>query len=369
MPQTLHDITLTWPAARAFTDANVLPGIHYYVTGRAYRELLKHQAMRGEQWIESHAENLPDGMRLWRGADDLNGKHVAYFHDGYLGDELIHSAFYRQLRLDYPACDLHAYVPGARRAVARSNQFIGMTPRTCFERWAREELEAFDYWILPTLAEETRAVPENIYHFRERELGIRLDTCAPYVYITEEERAEVRANVSQASATGPVPDHFWNRLVTIQLNATEPERTPVNWYERLRALRSALKGYAFAVVGDQSAATEIVAKWASKAHGPITDAAFFLLAPGVVGLNPRGLLVLAESSRLIIAPDSFMTHAAAAFGVPGLALWQMELQETREGLPIPTPEMRIVTYPRARALDMRIEHEELARIAGEVVGV
>ena len=113
-------------------------------------EIIEEQQVRfARRFIKRVEGDVP--ARIWNG-EDLNRKRVAYLGDGMLGDALIHTAVWRELKYRYPTMDLHAFVSSGHPAcdmVARFNRDIGHVARRHHMTLTREQLESFDYLLTP----------------------------------------------------------------------------------------------------------------------------------------------------------------------------------------------------------------------------
>jgi ADP-heptose:LPS heptosyltransferase len=109
-------------------------------------------------------------------------------------------------------------------------------------------------------------------------------------------------------------------------------------------------------------------------------------------------MALVESAQLVIAPDSFLVHCAAAFDVPCIALWNDATETTPEPITeeidiairtraanpyfthsavpgerpsdrIPPPESRVSTYDNVSVLNMTTPIQEIIDHAASVLGL
>ena len=129
-------------------------------------------------------------------------------------------------------------------------------------------------------------------------------------------------------------------------------RTPPAAYNVVRSVCDAVGARCHvAVYGDGWAMRAFGAS--VRQFGPVKCYAF-IRESGIVGATLVSMLMMHEAAKLVVCPDSFGLHAAAAFDVPTLALWNLDPAATGDdGDPIPAPGTRMGTYSRAEVVDMQ----------------
>lgn len=366
MPLIFHEIVFRRDILRIPGAETTIPGARYYATPPHIAALGRTQRSAGVALFDDHGPT--NAFRFWRG-ESLNGKTVAYYHEGAFGDELIHTTFYREIVLRHPAARLSAAVKFRGGNILIGNRFIGDYPLPIAPVISHDWAGAFDYWIAPrSVIAEARAgdgEAAGAYDLLEAEIGVQLSVKRPYIYMPSDVRANLRARAAQACLNANrLPEDFWKRFVLIHTNASEPERTPDDWHDRIRACIKVTRGrFYYAAVGD----AEHIAAIPRSDRDPLP---VFLFAQGTPKSPPVELLLaFAEAAAAVICPDSMIMHAAAAFDTPAIALWNMMPgARTEDGLRIPAPAERIATYANTRAVSMTADHEEVAEMLGQIVG-
>lgn len=355
-----HNIERLWHMPLLYQAA---PGKAYVMSAFRMEFFDKLQHTSGLRFIDT-CEPVRDGdLPLWDGTASLDDKRVGYAHDGALGDECVHTSIYRQLALDYPAVDLHVFA-GVEYHNARllmHNKDIGGVPRYRHIGLSAEEIASMDYWILPaSVGYQNRGTETNIYELWEKEIGMRIALHRPYLYLQGQERQRVREMIRQyfestvpAEQVATVLDWFWDAPIVLQVNAREEARTPPPhiWRSLVYALRRIYPAKPIVVCGDRRHVYPLLRAMHELQVGNIFP---FLSDPlDLLGihLSASGLLHLIQAASLVICPDSYFLHAAAAFDVPTVALWQTDpaiIEEAR----IPPPASRLASYANAMAIPM-----------------
>lgn len=390
---------LSWRFVREPGFDSLAADTPYIMTPLTFDALLRQQAVWGREVIVAHQ---PATLPAWRPGEALDGARVAIHHTGALGDELVMTAFYNALRWHHPGVDLHAITHGSNHFALYGNAAVGMRARGGRDLIPRAEAERFDRWLAPApVGWLQRGTPHNIYDLLTEEIGVAPRLARPSVRFTEGETDEHRGFFSE------LPPEFWHRMIVVQINASEPGRTvpPAVLAGHLGALLARLRGerWFVALVGEEKdmAALSLAMNGTPIPAGidiiPIARSPY----PMVPHATARALLYLTSRARLVIAPDSFLLHAAAAFDTPTLALWSphagsaVEPEEdaplwwgdraavaeylTRrvgvenpylpEGVglhtprPIPLPSSRLDTYTSASHVTWDVEPEVVGEIA------
>jgi hypothetical protein len=368
--QQFEYIEFTENSARLPQFDRFVPHQPYFTTPMVREAVEEAQTRQGRRVIrERHPLDAVRHQTLRHrtvsGADDLGDRAIGYFHDGRLGDDLVHTAVYRQLRINWPGIDLHEYRPTQALYLLHANRDIGNGGRFFDIALSAAEVGALDGWLLPSpVGYENRAVnDDNIYTLLERDLQLTIEHKRPYVYLT----AAARDGMIAALAPMIGRTDIWKRLVVCQLESAEECRTPYGWYDRLWALRRRLPEYYIMCFGSDASAIRIEEEAVSDdgtERGPIPGILWMIRNPSGYNLSPNGLLAVIERAALVVSPDSFFMHAAAALDVPCIALWQTQnVAEDR----IPSPESRVSTYPNVAVMSMHAEAEAIAERAAELV--
>lgn len=364
-----RSITFTPDIWRLDGMDGVAPGVAYCAPPVAYDELLKIQQRSGLGIIGLDA---PADLPLWSG-DDLAGKRAILHQEGRIGDALIMTTFARALVEKYPSLRLTVASTNCMvDQVWLGNRYVGMMARNIGAMMPMEALQAFDYVIMPPhIGYLTRGTEESIYSQYARWFGFEDGeyTPRPYVSIAGMVRGEVRETLTGACFNANLPPDFFDRLVVVQISSQEPERSPQDWYDRLRHLSVAVgQRYHIAAFGDGVAMNEIIEN--SRERGVLPVYLFARHGGVMVQASTIALLTMIEAAHLVICPDSFGLHAAAAFDIPTIALWNLDPDaRNTEGLPVPPPSARMATYENAIAIDMRTGPREVAQMAREALGV
>lgn len=352
----------------------LVPGETYYTPPYMVEAFDKFQHSIGSRLFTT---TTVTGLPYWSG-ESLDGKRVAYVADGRLGDQCVHTAIYRELNWRYPTMDLHAYVhslstPNDR--IVSYNRDIGGHGRAFRFALSQQQIESFDYLITPTnVGYEYRGKDQRThYELFEEDLNISIRHKKPYFYLPEQENEAVRGMLTRGvverdgEERGPriASMFFEGESLLFQLNASESSRSPKtkDWFYLLAELRGRLPKTVFGLCGDW----ESILSLERVAQGRIQGVYAFASDPKVPGpyLSSHAILHLLKSARAVIAPDSFLMHASAAFDVPCVALWQTD-EKIIETERIPPPEARIKHYENVQALGMDALPEE---IANTVMGV
>lgn len=337
-----------------------------YVTERAVVALHAQQAGIGRRLFVEYTGSDAITIPYWNG-ESLDGKRVAYMHDGLLGDECIHTSVYAQLRQNYPRMDLHAFperTSSENHRLLGYNRDIGGNPRNRNFWFTAEQIEGFDYWITPiNVGHVFRGISEKTqYELLEDELCISIETKCPYLYIAGIERQTIRSLV-HSGAVRTVGEEAGGRimslieagkLIVLQLNASEQCRTPrpMLWVDVAMQLRAAIPDMVFAVCGDDRDVSRFHEMGGNRIEGVIYE--MNNPATRQIHLSPYGLLYFLERAQLVICPDSFFMHGAAAFDTPTLAIWQDDPEAIEEGR-VPSPQSRIKHYDYCEATGISTE--------------
>lgn len=355
---------------------HLLAGVPYLMADWSvdYYEQAQHRI--GVRFIDG--VDVADDLPLWNG-EPLDGKRVAYHHYGALGDECVHSAFYRTIAYRWPTSEIHLFIDKThpRTLVARYNRDIGHWPRRF--NFVIEEAAAhqFDHWFLPwRVGYETRGTTdENIYDIIAVDVGLAPHRPLPYLYPADMERPSVVARIQQMLAQrmdaprehlAQMTRQFLDRPVVVQISASEEARSiPTPVIARLvQRVQNVMPGVGFAICGD----TEHIRAF-DRATGGQFPGLFFVSDPAHgAHLTAQGLLYLIRDARLVIAPDSYFMHASAAFDAPCLALWQDDPEIITEAR-IPSPSSRMATYPRVRVARFGDHADDLFEQARAMLGV
>lgn len=338
---------------------------------RAWLALCAQQANIGRRIVSEYKGSDVPAIPYWQG-EDLNGARVAYLHDGLLGDECIHTAVYAQLRRDYPQMDLHVFperFASENYRLCSYSRDAGYMGRNRPFAFTIDQALAFDYWITPVnVGWECRHRSEKTqYELLEEDLGIRIEQKTPYLYFADIERQSVRSLVArgvmriagEAVASGRImPLIERGDLIVIQLNASEAARSPdpALWVRILTDLRAEVNDLVFVMCGSEEHVEVFKAQGGNRLQGVVYSVSDSLSQN--LHLSPYGLLYYVERARLALTPDSFLMHAAAAYDVPTVALWQDD-PELVEQYRIPSPRSRIRHYGECEAVGMSIEPREI----------
>lgn len=340
---------------------------------RAYEAVCTQQVNIGRRILSRYDGDDVSTLPYWQG-EDLNGKRVAYLHDGLLGDECIHTAVYAQLRQNYPQMDLHVFperFASENYRLCSYSRDAGYMPRNRPFAFTIDQALTFDYWITPVnVGWEYRGASEKTqYELLEEDLGIRIEQKTPYLYFADIERQSVRSLVARGvmriageavASERIMPMIERGDLILIQLNASEAARSPdpALWVHVLTELRKAIGDLVFVVCGTEAHIGRFKALGGNRLQGVMYSVSESLTEN--MHLSPYGLLYFVERARLAITPDSFLMHAAAAYDVPTIALWQDD-PTVAAGHRIPSPESRIKHYTECEAMGMSVEPEAIVR--------
>lgn len=340
--------------------SSLVPSVTYGVTSVGYEGLERFSEGQGQTFAKKVDDRLP--VKIWNG-EDLTGCRVAYHANGRHGDELIHTSVWRQLQKDYPGIDLHHYALShdtENFRISSYNRDIGGTPHRAGFAFSREQLSHYDCWIIPpNVGHVYRGESEKTqYELLEDHLGITIEQKRPFVWLPGGEKETVRAllmeslgrTVEREYVPGIVSSMLEDGSIIVQINASEECRTPSPrvWVEILRGIRKE-RGELIVVCGDEQDVTNLFAFGADKIPGivPLSNRPL----SGRPHVSSHGILHMVAVARLILAPDSFLMHASAAFDVPCLALWQRD-PEIIKAERVPSPESRVKHYDNVEAYDM-----------------
>lgn len=363
--------TLTPDYWRVMPEAPLVPGVRYAGSANRYKRVTDLQAAHGVRLVHDAAP--ADGLTQWRG-EDLNGKRLAFYSDVRLGDALTHTAVVRELGLRYPGAETAVLSDASTMAIWDANHHCRNSSRPALPFFPADALGTFDYWIAPGwVGYEHRSSERNIYDLLAEAMGLdAIATPVPHVTITAKARGEIREGVGHAcwNVRGALPPDIWRRLVLVQINSRERARTPDGRYHLLRTICETVgESHYVAVYGDGDAMNEVLQ--GAQAYGPLLAgprpevgrevwphdrAPVFIFAThhDTPGPTVHALLVMHEAAKLVICPDSFGLHAAAAFDTPTIALWNLTPGAAGDdGAPIPPPVSRLGTYGNAVAIDMK----------------
>ena len=328
----------------------------------------------GRRFIE-RTEPITADAKLWNGVDDLNGRYVAYYDYGGLGDTLIATAMVHELRHRYPSMQLVVFTSVSAASLWNNHpDLYEAGARLVWFAFEPSRWNEFDTWIVPRpVGYLTRGTSENIYTTVAHELGFDnapIPSC-PYLYYTANEKREIHSLME--TILGESWRVLQRDMLYVQMATTEQQRTPHQWAERLALLRTTFPQSLIVAVGT-----------ADHYDGPLLPGVVFAMQDrGILYLPPREAIVPKQSpqhmvqlptmfspksaaylmslARGVMTPDSFALHAAAAFDTPTLALWasgrEMTDAATADGLaadpitgilsrPIPPPVARMGTYRR-----------------------
>lgn len=346
---------------------------------RAYVALSNQQHAIGRRIISPYTGADAPKIRYWSG-EDLNQKRVAYLHDGMLGDECIHTAVYAQLRFDYPQINLHVFperYASENHRVCSYNRDIGLMPRNKPFGFAIDQVESFDYWITPVnVGADFRARSEKTqYELLEDDLQIELQHKIPYLHFAEIERRNVRSLVArgvgrmygEGAASGRIMSLIDSgNCIIVQLNASEVARTPspLLWVAILTRLQQAVGDTVFVICGSEEQCMTFHEYGGKRLRSVVYEVSNSLTEQ--IHLSAYGLLYFVERARLAITPDSYLMHAAAAYDVPNVAIWQDD-ERIVEEFRIPSPRSRIRHYEHCEAVGMSTEPDQIMeRILGRL---
>lgn len=380
MPQELIKVHLT-------RNIEHIDGLHTYVPSEAivvtphgFDTLRILEQTHGLRLVHDHRPY--PYVKRWTPDKTPAPANVAYFQDGAMGDELVHSTFLWQLRYDYPATHITTYTQGQNHYMAHN---AGRVQQARLG-WRIPEIEHYDAWLTPTpMSMQERGSDTSVYDLYAAELGITPRYARPYVTLSPEEIEEVWRHLNV------LPSEFRDNFILIQYAASEALRTPDGWHMRLRALVDDLRGVArtpyIACVGDVNTVGITRLRSGLVQYPRLVD---FPYGGPVASLSPRTILYLASIARVVITPDSMLLHAAAAFNRPCVALWNMGNGASRADAPdhvppaadpmtrakllarernpylshvsavpgerpqdrVPTPQSRTATYPNTTIIDM-----------------
>ena len=328
----------------------------------------------GRRFIE-RTEPITADPKLWNGTDDLNGRYVAYYDYGGLGDTLIATAMVRELRRRYPSMELVVFTTVAAASLWNNHPDLREgAARLMWFAFEESRWNEFDTWIAPRpVGYLTRGTSENIYTTVAHELGFHdapIPSC-PYLYFTADEKREIH-NLME-SIVGESWQALQRDVLYVQMVTSEQQRTPSRWGERLALLRATFPQSLIIAVGaadqyDGGLLPGVV--FAMQDRGILYLPPKTVVAPRQAPLpivqtptmpSPKSSAYLISLARGVMTPDSFALHAAAAFDTPTLALWasgrEMTDAATADGLaadpitgilsrPIPPPVARMGTYRR-----------------------
>lgn len=271
--------------------------------------------------------------------------------------------------------ELHAYVHSVSvqsHTVVRYNRDIEWGAARYWSGLLRaDELAAMDRWIVsPNVGALYRGADDRTqYELLEEWLGFEIEVKRPHVWIAPEERDAISGPVGmlgrgvpawwsstivspdgQQGATPPV-SLFDGNAVICQLDASERERTPSIevWSDVCRKIRQARPRDPIVVIGTNESTMRLRIAIGAEVPGIV----FISCTPtkALPYLTPYGTMVVIESAGLVITPDSFSMHAAAAFDRPCIAIWQDD-PDVIEGARIPSPESRVKHYSTVQAIGM-----------------
>lgn len=275
---------------------------------------------RERQMLKPSERKFSDVYRPYRG-EDLNGKRLLIWRTGGIGDILFIRPIMRYLKQKYD-CTIH---------------FSTATAPKLVESWI-EEGTIDEFTPMPFLAS---ALDDADYHITFESLierckdAERIDVHELFARHCRVDCSEIEWNVPMKvkSANGwfqKAPQKY----VVVQPHASSVMRTPRNG-TMVQAINAATKaGYA-AVLVDYPQRAPAMRHIISCCERPDMCINFCEHSMGL-----EDAIVLVDGAALVIAPDSSMTHIAAAQGVPSVALYG----------PFPA-DVRTQFYPLCRALE------------------
>jgi hypothetical protein len=356
----LQTIYFTWETRRNGDLEHLIPDRPYLITPTEIRRIRGFEHEKGKQYIQQI-----DGQTIrwprWSGPgggyrSDLNGLHVGYLAPSYLGDCLCHTAAIAELKREYPAAKIHVWAQGECGSIFEANRDVASV-RPYGWVLPAEEVTAMDCCIIPRpLPFLRRSSSANYYELLGESIGLRITFPRPYVYIRATDRKPIRA-VMDATTKG-MPH------ILVQMTASDANRTPGDqnagyWHERLKLLSRTFQRHWIIAVGD-----DVPGLRESLEKDRIDRLTLAIRHEDSYELSVTMLLEVARTASLVISPDSFGVHAAAAFETPCLALWQTEGKPEDR---IPAPATRIGTYKQAASISMHSPAAGLVRAAGKLI--
>lgn len=252
---------------------------------------------------------------------DFGNIRIAFHQDGALGDELMYTSVVHALEHQCPGVAITNYATPPNHYVGYGIRAIGGRSRRVALGWTREQMDAYDAWILPRpVGYLTRGAATNVYDQITDETGIRPVVAVPYVNITGMDRDELAEVLHGARG---IPLSMWDRMIVIQTNATQANRSPADIAGVLRSVVERFDkaaGWWYVVVGDAGICRAAILAAGLGSHPRLL---MFGHANDREHLSARSIMQFIERARVVITPDSFSLHAAAGLGIPTVALWNM----------------------------------------------
>lgn len=302
-----------------------------------------YECQRGRRFVgdvrETYAPPLKDALDfsvskiVWTDTDgithtstdrfsrDFGNIRVAFHQDGALGDELMYTSVVHALEHQCPGVAITNYATPPNHYVGYGIRAIGGRSRRVALGWTREQMDAYDAWILPRpVGYLTRGAATNVYDQITDETGIRPIVAVPYVNITGMDRDELAEVLHGARG---IPLSMWDRMIVIQTNATQANRSPADIAGVLRSVVERFDkaaGWWYVVVGDAGICRAAILAAGLGSHPRLL---MFGHANDREHLSARSIMQFIERARVVITPDSFSLHAAAGLGIPTVALWNM----------------------------------------------
>ena len=239
---------------------------------------------------------------------------VLYAYTGRLGDTLVHTAALHQLRKNYPNRQFHLCTQLYSAPLWLNNGDIQTMRILNLPAFLDEDLRGYDEVLFPkNISRVGKGSGVNIYTLMEKELGCEIEVKRPYVHISAADRVQMEIVFGIKK--------FGTRIVYIQPQSIEIERTPSHWVVWLRQLSQAFSTYKLLVAVD-----DIMESYLRHQLGKVDNIIYLPLGGwqtmGPI-LTPKGALVCLQQASLVIAPDSFAMHASAMYDTPCLALWNL----------------------------------------------
>lgn len=353
---------------------NLVANVNYIATAQQITRLHQVERQLGARLIATMQRvQLPN---MWRG-EDLTDRRLGYLSPPHLGDALCSTAAVAALKMRYPTADITVYAEVPSTECWFENRDItGTYAKPCLFCVPEDVVRSFDYWHAPAplpylrRGDGHRRPDTNYYHLLEESHGVAIDIPRPYAWTSPQVRDTLSARLVEVTYAGRDANRTPQELrlldhpfILVQTTASEPSRTPEGWYDRLSAISEALPGYWYMIIGNlddmEGFEERLLQDHASgKARGWIVK--YMLGHPRHITLSRSlkafDIIELARRASLVLCPDSFALHAAATWGTPTIALWNMRNNPAER---IPSPYSRLATYPEAEAVGMDIEHGEL----------
>lgn len=322
-----------------------VPDAVYVTTPWLVYKFRKYEYDRGERLFD---------ICGWRRAkEDLDSSVVAFHQSGAIGDELIWTPFVYAFGDANPEFEIVNYAVPPNHYATYGMRHIGMRGHKFFIGWPESVFSSFRRVIAPDpVGYLNRASKENIYSLCESEIGVTPYARVPYVHITGMERDEV---IDVLHGQLRIPPIMWEKLIVLQVNAGQAARSPSQSVVAavLRGIVDALEkdGYWFALIGSGDVCANVVRR-AGLARFP--RVLRFGIEKNREHLSTRSIMQLIEGARVCVSLDSMPLHAAAAFDVPTVALWNINGECAQEYEPSPTLEIEKLRNDYARRGSMFI---------------